>query len=164
MFHIRLPLITFVGNSAHLAYLVHKSGRKPSTIIWIIKTISVLWRSCIFISYKYRATAVTREDRKCIFHVRLVHNHLRLWSGFVKLLKIEFSRLFKFSQLFQIFQLFEYTYLTTMRLLQLIDVHNTVYFYQYNTIQVSSIFWKLRCNYLCSNNTKSTSLNDTKMF
>ena len=33
MFHISLRLITLGGRSALLAYLVHKSGRKTSTII-----------------------------------------------------------------------------------------------------------------------------------
>ena len=30
LFHLRFHFITFGGNSAHLAYLVHKSGRKTS--------------------------------------------------------------------------------------------------------------------------------------
>ena len=33
LFHLRLRFITFGGRSVHLAYLVHKSGRKTSIII-----------------------------------------------------------------------------------------------------------------------------------
>jgi len=33
LFHLRLRFITFGGRSAHLAYYVHKSGRKTSIII-----------------------------------------------------------------------------------------------------------------------------------
>ena len=35
LFHLWLRLITFVGRAAHLAYHVHKSGRKTSIIIII---------------------------------------------------------------------------------------------------------------------------------
>jgi hypothetical protein len=36
-FDLSLRLITFGGRSVHLAYLVHKSGRKTSTIIIIFE-------------------------------------------------------------------------------------------------------------------------------
>jgi len=36
LFRLSLRLITFGGRSAHLAYLVHKSGRKTSIIIIIM--------------------------------------------------------------------------------------------------------------------------------
>jgi len=39
LFHLSLRLITFGGRSAHLAYYVHKSGRKTAIIIIIILTV-----------------------------------------------------------------------------------------------------------------------------
>jgi len=45
LFHLWLRLITFGGQSAHLAYLVHKSGRKTLIIIIII-IIIILGNRC----------------------------------------------------------------------------------------------------------------------
>ena len=44
LFRLSLRLITFGGRSAHLAYLVHKSGRKTSIIIII---------SLVYLSYQF---------------------------------------------------------------------------------------------------------------
>ena len=45
LFHLWFSFITFGGRSAHLAYLVHKSGRKTSIIIIIIVTSPKLPKS-----------------------------------------------------------------------------------------------------------------------
>jgi len=41
VFHLYLRFITFGGHSAHLAYHVHKGGRKTSIIIIIIIIIII---------------------------------------------------------------------------------------------------------------------------
>ena len=63
VFHFLLLFITFGGHSAHLVYLVHKSGRKTSIIITIIITIITN-----FSGWKIPASSCIQPfPRLCIF-------------------------------------------------------------------------------------------------
>ena len=53
VFHLSLRLVTFGGRSAHLAYLVHKSGCKTSTF-----TFSVTYLSCLECYFRRRTEPV----------------------------------------------------------------------------------------------------------
>ena len=46
VFHLSLPLITFGNRSAHLACLVHKSGRKTATFTFYIHVYIIIICKC----------------------------------------------------------------------------------------------------------------------
>ena len=70
LFRLSLRLITFGGRSAHLPYLVHKSGRKTSIIIIIITYIPTYynvnwwWRVMLVVMFSILYnTTITKKSK-----------------------------------------------------------------------------------------------------
>jgi len=71
LFCLSLRLITFGSRSAHLAYLVHKSGRKTSIIIIIIIKHNTLFKqSYIYISTLAELPTITISAESLRFSLR----------------------------------------------------------------------------------------------